>query len=417
MQVEALNSIGWDVMTEDKCPLCSIPKSETLLYEDDNIYLVSTKNLKGHKVRVMVATKRHTEQPNFTEQIIADAVLIEYMTNLLQGQDWYIVDSTYATVPSHWHLIACDVPSEDESDPLFEKTPKIHFPLKEERILIGIPAKNESETIQSILEESEKFGDVVIVDDGSDDNTNQIAVDSGNFVITHQKNLGYGVSLQDLFQLAKQKNYSVLVTLDADGQHNPAEIPNFLKELKTSDIVIGNRFKNQNSNVPAYRKFGIKAISKLSGIGDAQCGFRAYNKKAINTLANNIYENGMGASVEILKTAQSNNLKITEIPCTIRYSKEEKHSQNPLSHGLDVIRAFFWSIIWDKPSKTLLPLGLLFLISTVISGAQTVNLYVQSHYIVLSWALFTIGSIICTILIFNILTLILVFKNKKVNEE
>lgn len=401
--------------SQNNCPLCSIPKKEKLLYEDDNIYLVATKELKGHKVRVMVAIRRHVTKPSFREQISANAVLIDYMKNLMRGQDWYIVDSTHAQYPEHWHMIACDTPSDSTEDPLFTKTPKVHFPVKEEKILIGIPAYNEEKNLPKVLKEATKHGKVIVVNDGSTDNTSTVAVHGGAYVLNHDTNLGYGASLTDLFHIAKVGEYNVLITLDADGQHNPSEIPHFLKALKNSDVILGNRFMGKN-NAPKYRKFGIKTISKLSGINDAQCGFRAFNKKAISMIANNFYETGMGASIEILKLAQSTKLKITKIPCTVTYG-EEKHSQNPLTHGLDVIRALFWAIIWEKPSKTLLPTGLLFLIIAVISGAQTVNFYVQLHTIILSWALLTIGSIICTMLIFNILTFVLVFKNKKVAQK
>lgn len=282
-------------------------------------------------------------------------------------------------------------------------------------VVIGIPAFNESKTITQIVSKSCEFATVIVVDDGSTDNTYKLAKDAGAVVLSHNKNLGYGKSIADLFLYAKEKKYQFLITLDADGQHEPKEIPKFIEQIKNgADIVLGNRFLCK-SNIPNYRKLGIKVINSLTNVNDSQCGFRLFNKRAIDTIANNIYEKGMGVSVEILKVAQLNNLKITEIPCLIQYGKES-HSQNPLSHGFDVILALFWSIIWDKPSKTLLPLGLFFLIATIIAGTQTINLYVQFHVIVLSWALFTIGSIICTMLIFNILTFILVFKNKKIKE-
>jgi len=353
------------------CPLCSIPKNETLLYEDNNVYLVPTKDTKGHKVRVMVATKNHTTQPTFIEQTKAYAVLLNYMNNLMQDQDWFIVSNQHATIPEHFHIVACDVPLEDENDPLFTKTQKLHFPLVEKRVLIGIPALNEEKTLQKIITEAKRHGDVLVVDDGSKDNTLLISVKTGAKVSKHITNKGYGTSIHNIFQYAKKENYDVLVTIDSDGQHQPSEIPNFIQALKNSDVVVGNRFMGNNTT-PNYRKLGIKTISKLAGINDAQCGFRAYNKKAIQTITGNIFETKMGASIEILKVSQNNNLKIIEIPCTVSYNKTE-HSQNPLSHGLDVIRALFWSIIWDKPLKTLLPTGLLFLITAMITGIQTIT--------------------------------------------
>ena len=90
------------------CPLCRIPGKEFLLYEDEYVYLCRTKDLKGHDVRVMVATKRHVKEPSFVERTLAYHVLFEYMRKVMGGDAWFVVDSTYASVPDHFHLIACD---------------------------------------------------------------------------------------------------------------------------------------------------------------------------------------------------------------------------------------------------------------------------------------------------------------------
>lgn len=402
--------------TEQKqvnCPLCSIPNREPVIYEDDLIYLVSTLDQRGHKVRVMAATKRHVAVPSFEEQVKADAVLTDYMNNTMGSQDWYIVSGEHASVPEHYHRMACDFPLEEEEDPFFACTSKIHFPLKERKILIGIPAFNEEAHIESVVKEAVKYGKVVVVNDCSFDSTAQKAKVADAEVVTHQVRRGYGASIRDLFAVAKAGNFDVLVTLDGDGQHDPSEIDRFVKETKIADVVTGNRFLCR-SEAPKYRKLGIKTISKLNGLGDAQCGFRAYNKHAIQVLADKIFEVGMGASVEILKVAKSYNLQINEVPCNINYGCGE-HSQNPFSHGADVVRAFFWSIIWEKPSRTLLPLAVLLSAFALASAIQTINLYVQFHEVVLSWALFFTVSTICALLMFNALTFIFVEKNKKVN--
>jgi hypothetical protein len=116
----------------DNCPLCSIPQRETLIYEDDKIYLVESKDQRGHKVRVMSVVKRHTTTPTFEEQITAVGKLIEYMSNLMKDQDWYLISPKYASVPQHVHWVACDAPLEDECDPQFIKTPKVVFPIRRE---------------------------------------------------------------------------------------------------------------------------------------------------------------------------------------------------------------------------------------------------------------------------------------------
>ena len=284
------------------------------------------------------------------------------------------------------------------------------------KILIGIPAFNESKTIVPIISEAQKHGTVLVIDDGSIDDTFDKSLKTGATVLSHQKNYGYGKSISDIFQDAKKGNFDVLITIDSDGQHQPSEIPNFLEAIKSSDIVIGNRFLGK-SNTPNYRKFGIEIINVLtSEVKDSQCGFRAFSKKAIDIIANNIYEKGMGASFEILKIAQNNNLKINEIPVTITYNKKQKHSQNPFSHGFDLLLAFVWWHIWEKPSKTLLPLSLIFFLGAAVSSIQTLNLYAQSHYIVQTWALLTGFLLILATMIFNVLILIVCFKNRKSQE-
>lgn len=398
------------------CPLCTIPQHETLIYENNSFFLVQTKTLKGHKVRVMVVSKQHKKTLTLLEQVEATKILTDYMTKLMLNQEWFIVGDEHATFPDHFHLIACDFPLEEEEDPLFPKTKKILFtPTQKstQKILIGIPAYNEEKTIAQIVEKSKPYGDVLVINDGSTDHTAEILVKNNIRFISYNGNQGYGNSIKNLFEVAKRENYTVLITLDADGQHNPSEIPNFLKAIENSDIVIGNRFTGK-TNIPKYRKFGVKTINSLSGLSDSQCGFRAYNRKSIEKLE--FFDKGMGASLEILKQAQTLNLKITEIPCTITYNKE-KHSQNPLTHGISVLLTYFWWKIWKTPSKTLLPTGLLFLLGTVISLIQSLTFYTLTKTLSPSWTLLTFGLFISTLLIFNTLIFIVSFKNRKEYEK
>lgn len=281
--------------------------------------------------------------------------------------------------------------------------------------MIGLPSFNEEATIRNIILTAQRFGNVTVIDDGSTDKTFDIALKTGAIVRSSNKNLGYGAAIARLFSDAKFGDYDVLVTIDSDGQHDPSEIPNFIEAIKYADVVIGNRFMG-NTNISSYRKFGVKTISKMNGVGDSQCGFRAYNKKAISIIANSVLSTGMGASVEIVQIAQSNNLRINEVPCTIQYGKE-KHSQNSISQGFNLVTTFLWRAIWDIPTKTLLPLGLLLFFSSVMSGVQVLNLYAQSHYIVQSWALITVTFLLLTFMVFNTLIIILCFKNKKVNDN
>ena len=112
------------------------------------------------------------------------------------------------------------------------------------KILVCVPAYNEEETISEIIGKSKKYAHAVIVyDDGSTDNTYEIAKSAGASVIRNPENKGYGVAIRSLFQAAKEQDADIMVTLDSDGQHNPDQIPDLIEPLRQGfDVVIGSRF-------------------------------------------------------------------------------------------------------------------------------------------------------------------------------
>ena len=114
------------------------------------------------------------------------------------------------------------------------------------KTLIIIPAYNEELTIGSVVALARKYGDVLVVDDGSADRTSEIARNAGAFVIKHETNMGKGAALRTGFEYALSMDYKIVVTLDADGQHNPDEIPVLLEPIVNgkADLVIGSRYLN-----------------------------------------------------------------------------------------------------------------------------------------------------------------------------
>jgi glycosyltransferase involved in cell wall biosynthesis len=153
-------------------------------------------------------------------------------------------------------------------------------------VVVAIPAFNEEKTIAKVILLAQKHSDkVVVCDDGSMDMTAEIAERLGAEVIRHERNMGYGAAIQSLFGRARELNADVLVTLDADGQHDPSEIPNVVKPVVqgAADVVIGSRFVDAGGSgeMPLYRRFGARLIAKLvngsskNGVSDAQSGFRA----------------------------------------------------------------------------------------------------------------------------------------------
>ena len=114
------------------------------------------------------------------------------------------------------------------------------------KTLIIIPAYNEELTIGSVVALAKKYGDVLVVDDGSGDRTSEIAREAGAIVIRHNTNMGKGAALKTGFEYALSREYEIVVTLDADGQHNPDEIPLLMEPIirGEADLVIGSRYLN-----------------------------------------------------------------------------------------------------------------------------------------------------------------------------
>jgi glycosyltransferase involved in cell wall biosynthesis len=273
-------------------------------------------------------------------------------------------------------------------------------------VVVGIPAFNEEKTIARVVLEAQKSADVVVVcDDGSSDLTGEIAERLGAVVVRHEHNSGYGAALQSLFKRARELNADVLVTLDGDGQHNPDEIEQLIKPILTgkAEVTLGSRFMNEKgtADMPFYRKMGIKVLTKLAngsgknGVSDAQSGFRAYGKQALQTLSTS--ENGMSASVELLREVAKNGLKVCEVPITCKYARGagvETSTENPLTHGIRLIMSIVKLVVEDRPLPFLGIPGLLFLVAGTLFGVWMMDMYAASGRIVTNVALASISFVL-----------------------
>jgi glycosyltransferase involved in cell wall biosynthesis len=253
------------------------------------------------------------------------------------------------------------------------------------RVLVCIPAYNESNTIRDIVIKTKNYAsEIVVYDDGSTDNTYDIAKAAGaDNVIRSPKNSGYGVAIRTLFQAARERNADVMVTIDSDGQHNPDQIPDVIKPIieEGFEIVVGSRFLNSKDTqqVPRYRSFGIKTITRLNqsasynNITDSQNGFRAYSKNALLKL--NLFENGMPVSSEILLNAKRNNLSVKEVPITVSYNVQRSSSQNPVLHGADLVFTLIQFVSLRHPLAFFGIPGIAFLIIGAIFAYTALDLF------------------------------------------
>lgn len=272
-------------------------------------------------------------------------------------------------------------------------------------VVVGIPAYNEEKTIARVVLNAQRFSDVVLVcDDGSTDFTGEVAKRLGANVIRHERKLGYGAAIKTLFDRARDLEADVLVTLDGDQQHDANEIPNVLKPIKEkkADIVIASRFLNggKKLDMPLYRRIGAEVISRIvnssakNGIRDSQSGFRAYNRRALETL--DICETGMGASVEILLDASKHNLKICEVPGSCKYCEANvtTSSQHPVPQGIEVVTSIIRYVIERKPLVFLGIPGIACLFTGIAFGVWMLQIYAAAHLIVTNLALASLAFVV-----------------------
>ena len=287
------------------------------------------------------------------------------------------------------------------------------------KITIGVPAYNEEKNIASIITKLKKITDSIIVcDDGSSDMTSDISKNLGAIVITHKKNMGYGVAINSIFQKAKELNSDLLVTFDADGQHRVEDIEKVVEPIKNNiaDLVIGSRFLDKKSNVPNYRKIGIKVITKVTNasikkkLTDSQSGFRAYNKQVLSQISPS--DIGMGISTEILIKSSSKGLRIMEVPITILYSGDTS-THNPVSHGTSVLLSTIKFTSIEHPLKFYGIPSVIFLIIGGIFTTLAIQYYIDvgrlnSNLTLIGGGTILIGIIflICAILLYSLVSVV-----------
>ena len=251
------------------------------------------------------------------------------------------------------------------------------------KIIAGMPAYNEGKYIGTLVLNTRQYVDeVIVVDDGSSDNTAEIARLAGADVIRHRKNKGYGAAIQSIIAEAKKRDPDILVVLDADDQHSPQEIPHLIKPIQQEgcDFVIGSR-EEQKDNIPFYRRIGqkviLRSISLLSKnrLTDSECGFRAFSRKAISTLK--LKENGMAVSAETVAEATSRDLKVAEVPVSVTYSKDSS-THNPVRHGLGVFTRILVMISERRPLFFFGMAGTILIVLGVIAGVRVIHLFSDS---------------------------------------
>ena len=215
--------------------------------------------------------------------------------------------------------------------------------MKTNNVWAIIPAYNEEKNIANIVKKTKKYADkVIVVDDGSKDNTKGLAEKSGAIVLKHIVNLGKGATLKTGCDYAIKKGATLLIALDADAQHNPDDIPRFIKKLKEYDIVFS--YRKLSYNMPLVLRFGNWFISNIVrvlyrvSLNDTQCGFRAFSSEAYKKIRWNASNYSMES--EMISRAGKQRLKYVQIPIETIYS--DKYKGTTIIDGIKIVFNMFW---------------------------------------------------------------------------
>jgi len=214
-----------------------------------------------------------------------------------------------------------------------------------EMIAIVIPAYNEEKTIQTILSAIKKTGldsNIIVVDDGSEDKTYELALEEGAFVLRHLINRGVGAAIVTGIMAALRTDAEIIVTFDADLQHDPKDIMTLINPIinDEADVTIGSRFllKVSHKEMPFRKVIGNKILnfftSLIAGrkITDSQSGLRAFNRAILENL--NIVCDRYAISSELIVELSKSDLRMIEVPIKARYP-ETKRGTTVFS-GIDI---------------------------------------------------------------------------------
>lgn len=233
-------------------------------------------------------------------------------------------------------------------------------------VLVAIPAWNEQESIADVIakvQEHRPGADILVVNDGSTDDTADRASTAGATVVSLPFNVGVGGAMRTAFLYAKRHGYGALVQVDADGQHDPADLDRLIDGLDSADVVVGTRFHPDSTYlVGGPRRWAMvllsKSLSRMNRgtISDPTSGFRSAGPRAIDLFAVDYPADYLGDTVGSLAIATRRGLVIHEAPVTMYFRQTGRPSKNALWSALYLGRATL-AIIATSLKKGATPRG------------------------------------------------------------
>ena len=219
----------------------------------------------------------------------------------------------------------------------------------DQRVLVVLPAWNEARSLPAVLREiSEHLPDVgvLVVNDGSADETSAVARSCGVQVLDLPFNLGVGGAMRAGFRYALAEGYGVVVQVDADGQHDPREVPRLLEGLAHADVVIGARFADVGDYaVRGPRRWAMRVLAGVlsrlahTRLTDTTSGFRAAGPRAIRLFAIHYPAEYLGDTIESLVIALRSGLTVEQVGVSMRERSAGSPSQRPIESAIYLLRA------------------------------------------------------------------------------
>ncbi|MDX9832767.1 MAG: glycosyltransferase family 2 protein [Anaerolineae bacterium] len=265
----------------------------------------------------------------------------------------------------------------------------------EPRVVAIIPAYNEARTIGSVVLQTCRHADtVIVVDDGSSDATAEIAAAAGALVVRHGVNRGKGAALNTGFCKARELDPLAIVMLDGDGQHQPEEVPQVLAPILEgqADMVVGSRYLEKECGVPRHRILGHWAFTSLTNlasglrVSDSQSGFRAFSPRAVECVS--FSSNGFSVESEMQFLAHEHGLRLAEVPITADYV--DKPKRPVVAHGLMVLNGVLRLVGQYRPLFFFGLAGLFLLLVGTGWGWWVVVVYGRTKQLAVGYALISV---------------------------
>ena len=238
--------------------------------------------------------------------------------------------------------------------------------MENKRVLVAMPALNEQASVGDVVRRVRVLFpnvDVLLVDDGSSDNTSRTAAHAGAMVCRLPFNLGVGAAMRTAYKYAHRAGYDVVVQIDADGQHDPASLEILVNQLAFADLVVGARFAGVGSYPVALprraaMRFLSGTLTRLAGekLTDVTSGYRAAGPRAIALFAVHYPAEYLGDTVESLVIAIRTGLRVEQLPVEMRLRQTGRASQSGFKAFAYVVRAVVALVLalvrqWPLPEE------------------------------------------------------------------